>query len=95
MIEYLYNAIKASPGEELVICANITDDEGNALTDCESYFRIFDKDNEIYKVRGFYNDGHWNYVIPDAVSAEYKGTYWYCICADGSTLQFKEPIYFV
>ena len=95
MIEYLYNAIKATPGEEIVICANITDDEGEAITDCESYFIIYKDDEEIFKMRGFYDGVCWNYIIPAATTAEYKGKYWYCICSNGTTLQFKQPIYFV
>lgn len=94
MIEYLYNAIKATSGEDFTICANITDDEGNAITECESYFRVLKDNKELFRVAG--NCGEcWEYNIPAELTEGFRGTYWYCICADGSTLQFSQPIYFV
>jgi hypothetical protein len=94
MIEYLYNAIRATAGEDIVIAANITDDEGNVITNCDSKFTLFDDEGELFAISGSCSDC-WEYNIPAIMTQELKGRYWYCICANGSTLQFKQPIYFV
>lgn len=92
MIEYLYDAIRASQNEDITIVAKITDDEGNVITDVCS-LSIHDDEKHLMKIEGTLVDGLWEFTIP---AMSFKGRYWYCICKnEGDTLCFKQPIYFV
>jgi hypothetical protein len=92
MIEYIYDAIRATAGQEICICALITDDEGNAVSEgCG--LMLHDDDGMIVKVEGVFNGEDWSFVIPAEATQGLKGRYWYCICRANSNLCFKTPIY--
>lgn len=94
MIEYLYNAIRATAGEDIVITAEITDDSGECLAaDCA--LMLWDKDNLITAASGELIDNIWYFTIPADTTTGLIGRYWYCICHNHSKLQFKQPIYLV
>lgn len=98
MIEYLYDAIRAAAGNDITITAEITNDEGEELTDaCSLMLHDVDKETLITMVPGEYfaEDGEWRFTIPGEVTKGLSGRFWYCICYHDVSLCFKEPIYLV
>jgi hypothetical protein len=94
LIEYLYNAIRATAGEDIIITAKVADDSGAEVSGCA--ISLFDNEQLITTIKGLFGDGFWQFIIPAAITAELKGRYWYCICdEDHKKLCFKEPIYLV
>ena len=93
MIEYLYNAIRASAGTEVTISAKITDDNDIPITD-ECVLLVHENDKHI-EVEGVYIENTWFFTIPAEVTAEMNGRYWYCFKHGDVQLSFKQPIYFV
>lgn len=93
MIEYLYNAIIATAGEDITITAKIEDDSGHAVEAC--HLSLYDEqDNQLIKVDGVALDDVFNFTIPADATADIKGRYWYCICGhDNSSYCFNQPIY--
>jgi hypothetical protein len=95
MIEYLYNAIRATANEDISIAAKIVNDSGIAV-DSNCYLVLFDKeDKELVRVEGTFVEEAWQFNIPAAATANITGRYWYCICSDTNKLQFKQPLYLV
>lgn len=93
-LEYLYDAVKATAGQDICICAVITDDEGTALTEgCG--LMLHDDEKMLIRVDGVYNNDMWSFVIPPEATVGMKGRYWYCICQGDSNLCFKTPIYLI
>lgn len=96
MIEYLYDCIRATNGEDVEICAIIEDDSGTAVTEgCG--LRLFNDTVEtmLYRAEGVYSNDMWTFVLPADITEGLKGRYWYCFCQGDRTLCFKQPIYFV
>lgn len=92
MIEYLYDAVKATSGENITIVARITDENGLAVTgSCK--LELFNDEKFITKVYGIYADELWSFTIPADATTGLYGRYWYSISARDSSLSFKEPIY--
>ena len=98
MVEYLYDAIRAVAGQQIVINAYITDEQENIITE-DCYFVLHDgaTGNMIAKIFGSYNTEStvWDFVIPKEITTGLNGRYMYCIQHDGSNLCFKQPIYLV
>ena len=98
MIEYLYNAIRAHAGNDIVLSAIITDDEGNNITG-KVTLALHDKDRKtmIAKFDGTFSEetGEWTFLIQKEHTEGLNGRYWYCIMYEGNALCFKEPIYLV
>lgn len=100
MIEYIYDVIRCSAGQDADIVARITDDNNNDITeDCYLMLHLgFAEDSEAnVLVAGEYmeTDGEWHFIIPAEASANLSGRYEYCIQHAGVSLCFKKPIYFV
>lgn len=94
MIEYLYNAIRATAGEDITITAEITDDSGECVADgCA--LMLWDDKELLTSVDGMLIDDLWSFTIPADKTAGLVGRYWYCICHNHNKLQFKEPLYLV
>jgi hypothetical protein len=95
MIEYIYDAIKATADSETQITAVITDENDNPVIEgCA--LELFDDNALILSVDGYYYEGVWFFIIPAEITKDFKGRYWYCIKnADKTNLCFKQPIYFV
>lgn len=96
MIEYLYNAIRATAGQDITIAARITEKNEDITTGCG--LMLHDKKGGLLTtVDGNYTEaeGIWNFTITADVTSGLKGRYWYCICHDNSNLCFKQPIYLV
>lgn len=92
MIEYLYDAIRATAGLDITIAANITDDEGNVITEGCSLM-LSDDDEVITMATGYFDGELWEFNIPAATTSGLQGRYWYCIHHNDNTLCFKKPIY--
>ena len=93
MVEYFYDCIKAITGEDISICAQITDTDGNYITSgCSLLF--LDKDFEqIAEYDGTYTDGMWVFVIPAIATKGLEGRYWYRIKYKNGSMSFAAPIY--
>jgi hypothetical protein len=93
MIEYLYNAIRATAGKEIAISA-IIEDNGEPITEgCR--ITLFDKDDSLLdSINGEYiGDGFWSFRIPAELTQGKCGRHWYRICTPVASLCFKQPIY--
>lgn len=95
MIEYLYNAIRATAAEDITIAAKITDEYGQTIeNDC--HLNLYDDEGIITTVNGTLEAGMWEFTIPAEATTNLRGRYWYCLCDDKHTkLNFKQPIYLV
>lgn len=94
MVEYLYDCIRATAGQNICICAVITDDAGDAITDVCALM-LHDDNDMLIKVDGTYNGELWTFDIPAEATKNLAGRYWYCICRGNSNLCFKTPIYLI
>lgn len=93
MIEYIYNAIRATAGQDITLPAEITTETGEDITeDCQLH--IFKDKEMIIAVDGIYKEGEWAFTIPAEKTKDLYGRYFYCIGHKGSSLCFKQPIYF-
>lgn len=93
MIEYLYNAIRASAGTHLTIAANVMDESGEAIK--EGLKLVIHLDENMVEIDGYFNQDMTLFEVPAALTKDLKGKYWYCIKHDDTQLCFKQPIYFV
>jgi len=94
-LEYIYDAIRATAGEDIGISATITDEYGDAI-ESGCGFRLHDKDGEvIYSADGDYlGSGLWTFKLPASETTGLKGRYTYSISQEDNTLCFQTPIYF-
>lgn len=91
-IEYLYDAIRATAGQEINICACLEEEDGTIVTS-SCGLMLHDDEKMIYKADGVLGDGEWLFTIPAEVTKGLKGRYWYCMCRNNSNICFKHPIY--
>lgn len=94
LIEYLYNAIRATAESDLNINAKITDGDGvDIVSGC--YFQLFNDKEQIIEIEGIYNeaDKEWYFEIPSNLIKGLIGRYWYTITNYENPLSFKQPIY--
>lgn len=96
MIEYIFDVIRASAGEEIVVKAQITDDNGAEVTS-GCHLMLYDDLLLLATVDGVYRaeSKEWVFTIHAEDTAGLKGRYWYCICEHGTSLCFKRPIYLI
>lgn len=96
MIEYIYDIIKATSGENIEVAAKVVDEEGQAITE-QLYFHLWDKDGStmIAMAPGTLIDGAWEFVIPGEAVKGLKGRYSYCIGTEEKSLCFKKPLYLI
>lgn len=94
MIEYLYDAIRATAGEAITIAAEITNENGDCITE-QCGLMLSDDNGLIVKVNGSLVNDTWNFIISAEATANLHGRYWYCICKNNKSLCFKQPIYLI
>ena len=96
MIEYLYDAVRASDGEDMTITATIRDNDGTTITDgCA--LRIFDEDGALIEEVGgtYYTDcGRWEFKF-NFPTHKARARYFYTIAHNGEEINFKARIYVV
>lgn len=92
-IEYILDTIKATSGQDIEVCAEITDDDGIAITEgCG--LMLHGKDGGVFaNIAGTFADGIWSFNIPADLTKDMKGRYYYCICSNGQSLCFMKPFY--
>lgn len=95
MIEYVYNTIRATAGEDIAILAKVRDAYGDPIPAC--YFHLFDDEQMLTMIAGnALDDDTWEFIVPAAITKDRNGRHWYCICDENhSSLCFKEAIYLV
>jgi hypothetical protein len=96
LIEYLYNAIRATAGEEITIAAEITDINGiPILKGC--HLNLYSDKERLTTINGELDEfGVWQFTIPAEVTANLTGRYWYCMCSENhNTFNFKQPLYLI
>lgn len=98
MVEYLYDAIRAVAGDDIVINAYVTDENEQVITE-NCYLILHDQKGEemLIKAEGYYSPEYlnWEFHIPAEDTAGMNGRYWYCVKHDQANLCFKQPIYLV
>lgn len=94
MIEYLYDCIRATAGQDAIVGAIVNGSDGEPLT-AGCRLRLHNENGMIGEVEGLYNGERWLFTIPAAMSAGLKGRYWYCIFFEDMMICHKELIYFV
>lgn len=97
MIEYLYDAIRATAGQNIAVDAKITNDLGELLTESCSFMLHDNNKDMIINVDGEYleEEGIWRFVVPAYATKGLKGRYWYCIQHIDQNVCFHQPIYLV
>ena len=95
MIEYIYDAIKASAGQPIGITAKITKEDSEEITkDCNLI--LYDDEKMLIRVDGVYlGNSIWQFEVPAETTQDLKGRYWYSISHEDSDLCFKQPLYLV
>lgn len=92
MIEYLYDAIRATTGSDITIVAVVTEDDETLEGTC---LALHTKEDAMVMIEGELVDGVYQFTIPAEVTAGLSGRYSYCFMKEGQPLCFKKPIYFV
>ena len=92
MVEYLYDCIRATAGQDICILAVITDDEGLAITDACGLM-LYDDNGMLFRVNGTYDGEEWSFEIPAELTEGLHGRYWYYVYRNDTNLCFKTPIY--
>lgn len=93
MVEYLYDCIRATAGQDIMIGAIITDMYEQPLTEGCGFMLHDENEEMLIKVPGVFNGEFWTFTIPADITAGRKGRHWYCICWNDMMLCFKTPIY--
>lgn len=94
MIEYLYDAIRATSGEDIVITAEITDNDGSCINEA-CHLMLYDNDELLTTVDGEIISNIWYFTIPAKATTGLIGRYFYCIYHHNSSIAFKQPIYLI
>ena len=95
-IEYLYDCIRATAGQDIEIAARITEDNGEAIND-NCGLMLHSEDETIARVDGelVSNEGYWRFILPAEVIKGLIGRYYYSIYHNDKALCFKQPLYLV
>lgn len=94
-LEVIYDAIRATAGQDIGITAIITD-EYDMPVESGCGLMLHGKNDElITTIDGSYlGEGLWQFEIPASLTTGLSGRYFYCICEDDVSLCFQTPIYF-
>lgn len=88
MVEYLYNAIRATAGDEITIVAKISNNDGTPIND-NCTLVIYADCNTPIVVNGVYKEGIWSFTISASVTKDLKGRYYYCFYKRDEAIAFK------
>lgn len=97
LLEYIYDTIKATAGEDLDITAYVVDENGDSISQgCRLILRNGDE-SVLAVAEGIYNadEGMWHFHVPGERTAGLKGKHWYCVKQDDETICFLEPFYLI
>lgn len=90
MVEYIYDLIRISAGEDVIIQAKITDEDGFAITEACNF--VLHQGDTMVVYDGVYENDIWSFTVPSGLSA---GKYEYCLRKGEESLCFKKPFYVV
>lgn len=90
MIEYLFNTIVASAGEDAVISAVVRDNFGDVVTS-GAELMLYSDTSLLETIKGKFDGEAWNFTIP---AGNRKGRFFYSISVNNESLCFKQAIYF-
>jgi hypothetical protein len=93
-VEYLYNVIQATAGEDITICAEVTDEEGTCITEGCCLVITDEEGKKIAECEGSCNGTEWGFNIQAIQTAGLSGRYFYKVIKDNKALDFPTPIYF-
>ncbi len=95
-VEYIYDTIRAASGEDIVISAIITEEDGNVVADTcwLALYALENDETELEKVYGAFDGEQWTFTIPAEKTFGKFGRYWYVIGRNFESMSFKTPIYF-
>jgi len=95
MIEYLYNCIRATAGQDVGISAIIESSSGAPITE-GCHIMLLNKEQQLLATYdgSHIADGLWTFIIPAKETEGKAGRYWYKICTHQESLCFTQPIYF-
>lgn len=95
MIEYLYDAIRATAGQDVPVYATFANDDGTFMSEGVVFMLHNPDGSHLATVEGSYNaeTGQWTFTVPGKVTAGRTGRHLYCFQQDGSELCFKKPYY--
>ena len=95
-IEYLYDMVKATGGEDILITALITENDETAEA---AGFHLYDQElTEIGYSQGQLDENglYFEFLVPGEVTKHLKGRYFYTICdGSGGSRCFYQPILIV
>lgn len=92
MVEYLYDAVKATAGEVIAVSTRITDDEGN-VNSSGCVIEVYKDDTQISTTPGELSGEEYSFNIPAIIET---GRYFYLIKdLEGNSFEFKQPLYLV
>lgn len=94
MIEYIYDVIKATAGEDFTISAKAKNEDGTCVTS-GCHLRLYNDKELITTIDGECINEVWGFRVPGELTKGLKGRYWYSICGANGGLNFKEPLYLV
>ncbi len=92
MIEYLYDAIRATAGADVDIITRITEDGESVDGVC---LVLHVDDEHMIIVEGVQSGDAYSFKLPAEATKDLKGRYMYCFKREDEMLCFKQPIYFV
>ena len=93
MIEYIYDAIRASSGEDIAITAFIDSADQPIKENCSLI--LSDDNKALITIKGEYlpDMEAWSFKIPGEATIGLEGRYWYQILSYDMSINFKKPIY--
>lgn len=96
MVEYLYDAIRATAGRDISIVARVLDEFGNEVKG-DVIFTLYDKDSResLIEVAATHGGDSFIFAIAADSTKNLKGRYWYSIKHNDEQLCFLQPIYLV
>jgi hypothetical protein len=95
MIEYLYDAIRATSGQDVPVYATFANDDGTFVSEGVVFMLHKPDGSHLVTVEGTCNmeTGQWTFNVPGEATKGHKGHYLYCFQQAGSNLCFLSPYY--
>ena len=94
-LEIIYDAIRATAGQDIGITAIITDEYDMPVESGCGMMLYNNHGEKITTIEGVYlGDGLWQFKLPASLTTGLHGRHFYCICQDEARLCFQTPIYF-
>lgn len=93
-IEYLHDCIRASSGEAVGVSSTLLGDLAQGVT-AESTLELWGGSEILYKAKATAHGDHYIFTIPEEITLNLHGRYFYTISDNNSSLCFRQPIYLI